>query len=277
MTSYIYSLSDPQTKEVHYVGKTNFPKQRFSGHIQSAYHTKRASALWIKSLLDSGKYPVMSILEESDEEHWKDSERKWIAHYRSIGQADCNRNDGGEGVSHQSEETRKKLSKIKKNLYKNKEFSDKMMRSIKDPNRCKKISQALSGKKHSPEHVKKLPQNTKGHKMPEEVKKKISKSLMGNQFRKGKPITEEAKQKIREKLAGNQHTKGRVMPQWEKDQRSATLIGRKKTDEHKEKIRQAQIESWKRRKANGIKNVQQVQHETNPAIRTDSGEESSEK
>ena len=64
---YIYSLSDPITDEVRYIGKTIRPKQRYKEHIRNSKDKKTYSNCWINSLIKDGLKPILSILEECDE------------------------------------------------------------------------------------------------------------------------------------------------------------------------------------------------------------------
>lgn len=79
MVDYIYCLKCPDTDKVMYIGKTNNPKRRLYQHVSDVNKTCGKKDRWIKSLLDEGKRPVMSILEESDD--WDRDEKKWINLY----------------------------------------------------------------------------------------------------------------------------------------------------------------------------------------------------
>jgi len=81
-TVYIYSLNDPTTKEVRYVGKTVNPFNRFWGHIGEAKNKKKGKnekkAEWIRNLLDLGIRPELNILEEVLSDEWEEKEIYWI-------------------------------------------------------------------------------------------------------------------------------------------------------------------------------------------------------
>ena len=87
MIYYIYTLSDPDTKEVRYIGQTFQPKVRLAQHCGSQLSGKSRRAEWIRGLVSEGKKPVMSIIEEveGDYEYSMAYEERWILHYRSIG------------------------------------------------------------------------------------------------------------------------------------------------------------------------------------------------
>ncbi|MFC3833079.1 MULTISPECIES: GIY-YIG nuclease family protein [Deinococcus] len=115
MTTYIYSLSDPRTQEIRYIGKTDHSKRRLSQHISDTkdgpYKTN-----WIASLKKDALSPIMTILEEV-EEGWQERERFWIAalapHSRLV-----NLTAGGEGGSYTpSAETLQKRSEGLKAAY----------------------------------------------------------------------------------------------------------------------------------------------------------------
>ena len=64
--NYIYTLSDPITGDVRYVGKSIRPDGRYKDHIRESrlanINTYKIS--WIKSLISSGLSPVMDIIDE---------------------------------------------------------------------------------------------------------------------------------------------------------------------------------------------------------------------
>jgi hypothetical protein len=101
MATYIYSLTDPRTSMVRYIGKTVQPEKRLYLHVWHATHdgdTYRDR--WIRQLVAEGRTPVFAIVEEVTRETWEERERFWIAHFRALN-ADklTNTADGGEGVN----------------------------------------------------------------------------------------------------------------------------------------------------------------------------------
>lgn len=134
MTIYIYSLNDPDTDEIKYVGKTNDPKRRIAEHLID--RTKSYKNSWIKGLLQKNKNPNLKIIEECFESNWEERERYWIKYYKDLGYSLTNLTDGGEGVSlpgdkHPqhgkpiSEERKRKMSKTLKEKYKDLEVKEK--------------------------------------------------------------------------------------------------------------------------------------------------------
>lgn len=103
---YIYSLCDPETKEVRYIGKTNNVKSRYNNHITSDIKTHCCN--WIKSLKNKGFLPEINIIEEVTIDNWIEREQYWISQYKNL----TNQTIGGEGLSgiRASEETKKLMS-----------------------------------------------------------------------------------------------------------------------------------------------------------------------
>jgi group I intron endonuclease len=83
-TIYIYTLTDPITNEIRYVGKTNNLVRRLNAHIKRSKTNKYHSARWINSLIDKGFKPVISIIEECTEKNWEEREIYWIGYYREL-------------------------------------------------------------------------------------------------------------------------------------------------------------------------------------------------
>jgi hypothetical protein len=98
-----------------------------------------------------------------------------------------NMTDGGDGVHNLSDETKKKLSEIRKGLLSG-ERNGRYGMPVSEETR-KKISDALTGKPLSEETRKKISQALKGRKISEENKLKIS------QCHKGKIVSEATKEK----------------------------------------------------------------------------------
>lgn len=84
---YIYGLIDPKTDIVRYIGKTNNPKRRLSGHIYEATHPETSLSpesiknKWIRKLKEIGLYPTYTILEITTRLIASKREKYWIAQY----------------------------------------------------------------------------------------------------------------------------------------------------------------------------------------------------
>jgi group I intron endonuclease len=120
MKMFIYTLEDPITMEIRYVGKTKNLKDRLWRHLAKCYldndknlHKTR----WIKQLLKRGLSPVMKIIEECNIQDVNFLEQYWISQFKTWGFKLTNMSLGGEIVGNwkgkkHSEETKLKLRKI---------------------------------------------------------------------------------------------------------------------------------------------------------------------
>ena len=93
----IYTLKDPSTNEVRYVGQTNDPKRRLSRHINNsrAFKDKRHISNWIRSLTS---VPIMDIIEVCEYSMRNIRENYWINYYKDQGCDLCNSSNGGAGA-----------------------------------------------------------------------------------------------------------------------------------------------------------------------------------
>jgi len=172
-TVYIYTLADPRTGEVRYVGKTFDLRQRFFDHICKSKKTDKRKS-WIKSLRNLGLKPVMEVLEtleNCDEYGWQETESFWIEILRFYGCRLTNLNSGGEGGRRASPELRARLSKIQRSIKRT--YSDEFRKSVSEKSKARmtpeirahlsKISRQL---RHSEETKKHLSEIKKGIKRP---------------------------------------------------------------------------------------------------------------
>lgn len=208
----IYTLSDPETGEVRYVGKTIMPlSDRLIKHIYSARIGINHRCCWIHSLLDKGLIPIIQPIESGVIEKWAERECFWISYYRDRGTKLVNGTDGGDGapglkhtdesiekmrISHlgkkASAETRTKMKVLRSDQEYRKRISDKMKgiklsddarAKIKDamntPECKKKISISSKGRSLSVESRVKISSALKGRKRPDDVRAKISAAHIG--------------------------------------------------------------------------------------------------
>lgn len=145
--SVIYGLSDPETGEIRYVGYTaKAAERRLAAHIQEARKGKfdyRHKNWWIRSLLENGQSPRVSILEViQDGVAWQERESYWIKFLRDSGSRLCNHTSGGDGVRDPDGSVKKRIGDA--------------LRGRKLPPRSiehrQNISRARKGKPKSQEH-----------------------------------------------------------------------------------------------------------------------------
>jgi hypothetical protein len=94
---YIYTLTDPITKSVKYVGKTKDLKCRFKKHINESKRKRTYKEKWIDSLVIKGMLPIMDILDIVNELEWSFYEMYWISQMKTWGFELTNGTSGGEG------------------------------------------------------------------------------------------------------------------------------------------------------------------------------------
>lgn len=92
----IYTLKDPLTLEIRYVGVTQRKlSQRLYHHIwESKTQTGTHKRHWIKSLIDMGLRPIIELVEICDADNWIEKEKYWINYYQNL----TNTKEGGTGV-----------------------------------------------------------------------------------------------------------------------------------------------------------------------------------
>lgn len=117
-TTFIYALAE-QTGEIRYVGKSDNPQKRYKRHLGLFENKPTHKSRWIKSLLEKNEKPNLLILEEVDSSEWEIAEKKWISHFRSMGNKLTNTLDGGQGgatitnenITEQERERRRELGR----------------------------------------------------------------------------------------------------------------------------------------------------------------------
>lgn len=178
-TTFIYSLSDPNTNEIRYIGKANNLKYRLWSHIHEAKHDLRNQhkCNWIKTLLNEGKKPVIAIVEEVSIDNWQACEIYWISQYTAWGFNLINKTKGGEcGVI--SENCKKALSLSKKRghvkgTFKHSEETKALIREkralqIITEEQKRKVSEKMTGVEKSDTHKKNISKGRKGIKFSKE-------------------------------------------------------------------------------------------------------------
>ena len=164
MTLFIYTLSDPRTLEVRYVGMTRNLNARLWSHCHDKSHNKRTC--WIKSLSKIGISPSIELLEEADESNWREKEKFWIETLKFYGCGLKNGTPGGDGIARHREDSKDKMSKASVG------------------------NRSMSGLHHSEESKRKISEATRGRKLTE-----IHKFRIGLKS-KGRPLNDFQKQMV---------------------------------------------------------------------------------
>ena len=115
--TFIYVLQHPVTGDVRYVGKTVYPRRRYSSHISPTKKGNSAVAKWFEKWSALKKYPKMVIIERTVGIEWTVREPFWISHYRKLGCDLLNLNAGGEGSLNPSDESRASVGRASKRAW----------------------------------------------------------------------------------------------------------------------------------------------------------------
>lgn len=161
------------TNEVFYIG---------IGNDKRPYDKRGRNKLW-KNIVNKTDYRVDILFDDLSYEEACEKEKEFIQVYgrRDLGLGTLvNMTDGGDGVHNLSDETKKKLSEIRKGLLCG-ERNGRYGMPVSEETR-KKISDALTGKPLSEETKKKLSEVLNGRVFSDETKKKLSESLKGRIF-----------------------------------------------------------------------------------------------
>ena len=170
----IYTLSDPRTNEVRYVGKTwQSLEKRLLNHIQSSKKSKDHRSNWINSLLKKNLNPKIEILAICNRDDWQTEEIYWIKLLKFLGCNLVNQNNGGLGNSGNklSKTSRTKISKSLTGLKQNNETIQKRISKLK-------------GRKQSSDHIEKSRQSRLKlkRKLSEQHKNILSKANKGKKL-----------------------------------------------------------------------------------------------
>jgi len=111
---YIYTLSDPITFQVRYVGQTINLKQRFNKHINTCFTLKTHVACWIKSLQLKNLTPIIDEIDCVENIDCDLYEKMYISLFKSWGFNLTNLTDGGKAGAYKINTTVK--NKISKTL-----------------------------------------------------------------------------------------------------------------------------------------------------------------
>ncbi len=134
ITTFIYALLDPQTREFRYIGKADDPQSRFGEHLREKKRSHKSN--WIQSLQSIGLNPILEIIDEVQKVEWQAAEAAYILFYKEQGSRLVNATPGGNGSGAGQDHHG---------------FGVKL-----PPNHCAKLSVALKGRRLSIEHRAKL-------------------------------------------------------------------------------------------------------------------------
>lgn len=115
-TKFIYTLSDPNTGLVRYIGKTNDIKMRIRRHLSNnslSSSTKKNN--WIISLLRNNQIPIIEMLDEVNSEDIDFYEKFYISLFISWGFDLLNGTEGGDGYDWTGR-SHKDISKLKNKI-----------------------------------------------------------------------------------------------------------------------------------------------------------------
>lgn len=185
MKTFIYTLTDPRTNQVRYVGKSNKPNKRLSTHLSRTEKNYKHS--WLLNLANNGLKPILDIIDEIPLEDWKFWESYWISQFKTWGFDLTNLTNGGEGFA-SGELNPAHLPHVK-------ELRSKRHKGKEIPQEMRdRISKTLTGRTN-PEHSKRMT----GRKQSEEHKKATGLALRGKKSK----LTEEQVIQIKVILSNN--------------------------------------------------------------------------
>lgn len=123
--TFIYTLNDPITHEIKYVGKTDNLKRRLNEHTKKIKYSKSHKNDWINHLLKNNIKPEIEILDIVIESEWCFWEEHWISLIKTWGFKLTNMTSGGDGGKQNAEANKKISEKLKGKVY-SKETINKM-------------------------------------------------------------------------------------------------------------------------------------------------------
>ena len=83
MIEYIYTLIDPVTDEVRYVGKSKNPKTRYNQHIKKLDKSMTPKKQWLLGLFDKGLKPKLQIVETVTNGTGREREQHYVTLYEA--------------------------------------------------------------------------------------------------------------------------------------------------------------------------------------------------
>ena len=162
--TYIYTLTDPLTNDIHYVGKTSRPAIRLQEHIKKAKYSKTHKNNWINSLGKLGVKPVLDIIDivsNSDcgfwEQYWMDLIKTWGFNLTNVASGGIGGNLGIE------------VCKLISTKLKGRKFTNETIERMREGARTRKLTDA--GRKSLSINRSGIKNPMYGRKRPESSKK----------------------------------------------------------------------------------------------------------
>ena len=148
----IYTLTDPVTNKIRYVGKTTTDlDKRLRYHIYEINRSKNKHKIyWFKQLINIGLKPIIEVIDIVDDSNWGFWEQYWISQIKTWGFDLINCLEGGNGYT--SEDVKK--------LWENAEYRKKQTARMLGSNN------PFYGKKHTEKtkHILRLKCPKRGNK-----------------------------------------------------------------------------------------------------------------
>jgi group I intron endonuclease len=191
----IYSLADPNTGEIRYIGKSDNLKRRLREHLKNSCLTKSHRSNWIEGLKSALQKPKIDLIAIVKKDEWQNWECFYINFFKELGCPLTNHTIGGEGNKggKVSEETKKLMSQNRLGK--------------KHSIETKKLMSEAGKKRMTPEERQKYSKLLTGRKLADSTKQKLSAINSGsNNFFYGKHLTEEHKNNLRKSLVGLKRT-----------------------------------------------------------------------
>ena len=195
----VYTLNDPRTGFIRYVGITKFPLQTRLNHHKWDRNKCRKKH-WFSKLVSQGLMPKISLLEDNlTTDVAVRKEIMYIKMFKALGYDLVNTANGGEGVGGMklTVEQKKFLSKRPQHFHKghtpwNKGkkncFSEETLQLMREVHKGTSIgkSNPYYGRKHSKEVREKISKSHEGRVVTEEWKNNIRKAHLGEKSHRAK-------------------------------------------------------------------------------------------
>lgn len=184
----IYALADPSTGRVRYIGLTRNIRRRLRQHRLAKSSNKHLNH-WMKLV----QYPIVIELFICDTEYMADKlERYFITQFRRTHLDLINIANGGEGGQNMSEETKKKLSQIRRSQPKrilSQKHRDNISKALKgrpnpNPKGFVALNKSRTGIPLTVEHRANISKAVKGRKYSPEIKEKYRQAALRREAKK---------------------------------------------------------------------------------------------